>query len=100
LRRAAVVVLPEQQVAVVSEPGPVERAVAEEVAGLAAADARPGLAAGALALARVLDNPRVPSAHPPAVKVLVMVLDTLHKGSARRRGGLELVRTMSGKSEL
>jgi hypothetical protein len=44
------------------------------------------------------DNPRVASAQPPAAKVLVSVLDTLHKGSAQeRRGNLALVRTMTDK---
>ena len=40
-------------------PGPVEAGVEAEIAELA--DARPGLAAAALALARILDNPRAVS---------------------------------------
>jgi hypothetical protein len=52
----------------------------------------------AIVMARLLDNPRVASAQPPAAKVLVNVLDTLHKASAQeRRGNLALVRTMTQK---
>ena len=43
-------------------PGPVEAGVEAEIAELA--DARPGLAAAALALARILDNPRAVSSQP------------------------------------
>ena len=41
-------------------PGPVESGVQEEIQGLAS-EARPGLAQAALALARVLDNPKAAS---------------------------------------
>jgi hypothetical protein len=72
-------------------------AVQQEINGLAA-QTRPAMVAIALAMARLLDNPRVASAQPPAAKVLVSVLDTLHKGSAQeRRGNLALVRTMTDK---
>jgi hypothetical protein len=80
---ASVVTIPSAVVSEPAGPGPVESGVQAEISGLAAAELRPGVVAAALALARVLDNPRVASVHPPAVKVLVMVLDTLHKGSAR-----------------
>jgi hypothetical protein len=63
-----------------------------------AAETRPGLVAIALAMARILDSSRVASAQPAAAKVLVSVMDTLHKGSAQgRRGNLALVRTMPEK---
>jgi hypothetical protein len=76
-------------------PGPVESAVEAEVGALARE--RPTLVAIATAMARILDSSRVPSTKPPAAKVLVSVLDTLHKGSAQgRRGSLALVRTMTG----
>jgi hypothetical protein len=79
------------------EPGPVEAATQQEINGLAA-QARPGLVQVALAMARILDNPRAPSAQPAAAKVLASVMDTLHKGSAQgRRGSLELVRAMTQK---
>ena len=79
-----------------AERGPVESAVEAEIAGLA--ESRPGLAAGALALARVLDNPRAVSSQPTAAKVLASLLDKLHSASARgRRGNLASVRTMTQK---
>jgi hypothetical protein len=78
--------------------GPVEAAVQQEISGLAQAQLRPGLVAIAAATARILDNPRAPSAQPAAAKVLVSVLDTLHKGSAQgRRGNLAVVREMTTK---
>jgi hypothetical protein len=77
--------------------GPVEAAVQEEANGMAA-ETRTGLVAIALARARILDSSRVASAQPAAAKVLVSVMDTLHKGSAQgRRGNLALVRTMTEK---
>jgi hypothetical protein len=51
-----------------------------------AAETRPGLVAIALAMARILDSSRVASAQPAAAKVLVSVMDTLHKGSSRESG--------------
>jgi hypothetical protein len=79
------------------EPGPVEAATQQEINGLAA-QTRPGLVQIAIAMARLLDNPRVASAQPPAAKVLVSVLETLHKGSAQgRRGSLASVREMTTK---
>ena len=76
------------------EPGPVESGVEEEIAGLA--EARPGLAQAAMAMARVLDNPRAVSSQPAAAKVLTTVLDKLHSvGAQSRRGRLAAVRTLT-----
>jgi hypothetical protein len=78
-----------------ASPGPVESGVAAEIDGLAA-QARPGLAQAALALARVLDNPRAISSHASSAKVLATLLDKLRAVSARgRRGRLAVVRSMS-----
>jgi hypothetical protein len=44
---------------------------------------RPGVAQTALALARILDNPRAVSSQPPAAKVLAALLDKLRSASAR-----------------
>lgn len=80
-----------------SPPGPVESGVTAEIDGLAA-QARPGLAQAALALARILDNPKAISQQPAAAKTLATLLDKLRAASARgRRGGLALVRTMTEK---
>ena len=73
------------------------RITESELGALPAAQLRPSLAAVALAMARILDG-RVPTPKPATAKVLVSVLDTLHKGSAQgRRGSLALVRTMTEK---
>lgn len=77
-----------------SGPGPVESAVESEVCSLA--EARPTLVAVAAAMARILDG-RVPTPKPAAAKVLVGVMDALHKGSLQRRGRLAVVRTMTEK---
>jgi hypothetical protein len=66
-------------------PGPVEAGVEAEIAGLA--EARPGLAAAALALARILDNPRAISSQPPAARMLATLLDKLRSASAGRHLG-------------
>jgi hypothetical protein len=77
--------------------GPVEAAVELELASLAAAQSRPALVAIAAAMARILDG-RAPTPKPAAAKVLVSVMDTLHKGSAQgRRGNLAVVRAMSSR---
>jgi hypothetical protein len=78
-------------------PGPVEAGVAEEIAGLT--EARPGLAQAALAMARVLDNPRAVSSQPAAAKVLAALLEKLHAASALgHRGSLAVVRAMSSRN--
>jgi hypothetical protein len=64
-----------------SEPGPVEAGVEAEIGELA--EARPGLAAVALVMARLMDNPRAVSGQPAAARVLVSLLDKLHSASAR-----------------
>jgi hypothetical protein len=79
-----------------SGPGPVESGVQAELEGLT--EARPGLAQVALALARVLDDPRATSQKAAAARVLVVLLDELRSASApARRGHLAAVRTMSKK---
>jgi hypothetical protein len=77
--------------------GPVESGVMAETDGLAA-QARPGLTQAALAVARVLDNPKAINQHAAAAKVLSTLLDKLRSASVRgRRGGLSVVREMTGK---
>ena len=85
------------QIAHPSDPGPVEVAVEAEIGGQAT-EAHPGLAQAALAMARILDNPKAVNQQPAAAKVLVTLLDKLSSASARNRGGrLALVRTMSDR---
>jgi hypothetical protein len=77
-------------------PGPVESAVESELAGLAAAQERPGLAQLALALARLMNGPAVTS-KPAAAKQLTEILGTLAKGGAQRRRKLAVVKQMTEK---
>lgn len=82
-----------------AEPGPpqrrVEAAVELELADLPAAAEQPGLAAAAMALAKVMDG-YAQTAKPSAARVLVRILDDLHAASARdRRGSLKVVRAMT-----
>jgi hypothetical protein len=73
------------------------RSARAEITDLAA-EVRPGLAQAALALARVLDNPKAVNQQPAAAKMLATLLDKLRSASARgRRGGLASVRTMTEK---
>jgi hypothetical protein len=76
-----------------SEPGPVEIGVSEEIDGLAA-QARPGLAQAALAMARILDNPKSAN-QPAAAKVLISMLEKLRSASPAGRRGLAVVRDMT-----
>ena len=82
-----------------SGPGPVEVGVGAELSDLA--DARPGLAQIALALARLMDNPRAVNQQPAAAKALVTLLDKLLRSASAqgRRGGLALVRAMAEKGD-
>jgi hypothetical protein len=76
-------------------PGPVESGVEAEIGGLAS-EARPGLAQAALALARIMDNPKAVNQQPAAAKVLGALLDKLRSAPASgRRGRLAVVRSMS-----
>jgi hypothetical protein len=77
-------------------PGLVESAVEVELAGLAAAAERPGLAQTALALARLMDGPAVTS-KPAAAQRLVEIVNTLAKSASVRRRKLTVVREMTDK---
>src|SRR5690349_13837124 len=77
-------------------PGPVESGVQAEIGG-PAAEARPGLAQMALAMARILDSKAV-NQQPAAAKVLASLLDKLHQaGAPGRRGHLATVRAMTDR---
>jgi hypothetical protein len=86
-------------------PGPVELGVEAELAGLEfgtdrfRTDARPGLTQTALALARIMDNPKAVSHQAAAAKVLTTLLDKLRSASGRgRRGNLSVVKSMTTSS--
>ena len=57
---------------------------------------RPGLAAVAVALAEILDNPKATSSKPPAANQLMRVMELLRKSSeGARRGRLAVVKSMT-----
>jgi hypothetical protein len=56
---------------------------------------RPGLAAAALALARILDNPRAISSQPPAAAKLADLLDQLRRNADSKRSKLAAVRALT-----
>lgn len=77
-------------------PGRVELGVEAEIRALAQAEARPGLAAIALALARITDNPGAVSHQPAAARQLAAILGTLSKPT-QRRGKLAVVKSMTNQ---
>lgn len=70
-------------------------AVRKELALLSTPETKPGLAAGCLAMARILDDPLALAQHPAAMARLSEALATLGKGSNQRRGKLALVKAMT-----
>lgn len=78
-----------------SGPGPVEAAVQVEIEGLQQTLDRPGLAQTALAMARILDDPRARSQQPAAAANLANLLDKLRKGADARKSKLASVRAMT-----
>lgn len=81
------------------EVGAVETGVLGELDGIAMADARPGMKATAIALARVLDNPLTVAQHPSAAHRLTEILTTLRKGAEKKSSRLAAVREMSRPKE-
>jgi hypothetical protein len=74
--------------------GSVVGAVCAELDGLPGAKARPGLAAAAVAMAAILDNPQAISTQPSACRQLLVALDKLHAAGVSR-GRLATVQAMS-----
>jgi hypothetical protein len=75
--------------------GATECAVLEELATLTSAETRKGAAQAALAMARILDNPKAIAQQPQAAARLTTILEDLRKGSARRKGRLASVQAMT-----
>ena len=82
---------------VYSHDGSVVAAVRTELDAAPAAVERPGLAAAALALAAILDDPQHVGVQPAAARQLVAILGMLSK-RAQRRGKLSVVREMTTNS--
>ena len=77
----------------VDAPRSVEAAVLAEVEALDST--RPALVAVAIAMARVMDNPKAVSSQPPAAGQLVAILNQLRKSAAGGKPKLASVRQMS-----
>jgi hypothetical protein len=80
-----------------SHDGSVVAAVRAELDAAPAAVERPGLAAAALALAAILDDPQHVAVQPAAARQLVAILGTLSKRT-QRRGKLAMVKSMTTTS--
>jgi hypothetical protein len=78
----------------ISPANVVEAAVMAEIQALGP-HRRPGLVATAVALARVLDNPKAISTQPAAAGALLNVLNLLHKGAVGGKPKLATVRRMT-----
>jgi hypothetical protein len=76
--------------------GPAVAAVRADVAGLGELRGYQYLVEGALAMARILDDHRLASTQPAAVKQLASLLGMLHREAAPKRGRLAAVQAMTG----
>ena len=74
----------------------VVEAVVQEINSLESP--RLDLAAIAVCLAAVLDNPKATSSKPPAAGKLVQVMEKLHSTASRRRNHLAVVRSMTSRN--
>lgn len=77
-----------------NSPGRVESGVLAELE-LLGVRGRPGLAAGAVSMARILDNPLAVGSQPAACRQLMALLGELHKCAVPRHGRLAAVQKMT-----
>lgn len=76
-------------------PGPVESGVAAEIRDLQQTSDRPGLAAMALSLAQLMDDPAAKTKRPEAAAKLGEILEKLRKGADAKKSKLAAVRSMT-----
>ncbi len=81
--------------ALVAAPGRVVAAVEVELAELRAHESRPGLAAAAVSMAKILDLPRAVTSHASAAKQLSALLETLHKVADVPKPRLAVIQQMT-----
>jgi hypothetical protein len=79
-------------------PGPVVAAVQADLHRLGDLTGWQALAAGAVAMARILDDHRLASTQPAAVKQLASLLEMLHREAAPKRGRLAAMQKMAASS--
>lgn len=75
--------------------GQVEAAVQRELDSLSAAGSRPGVCAGILAMARILDDPKLATTKPAAARQLNSGLQAVRASSVARGGNLTVVASMT-----
>ena len=78
-----------------ASPGPVVAAVRAELDALGDLTGWQGVAAAAVAMARILDHPNLATTQPSAAKVLASLLWTLRQNAVPRRGRLAVVEAMT-----
>jgi hypothetical protein len=79
------------------EDGPVVEAVTAELVSLSATESRPGLAEACLAMARILDQPKLSTTHPSAAHQLARGLDEIRNSSHVARGKLASVAQLANR---
>jgi hypothetical protein len=77
-----------------AEPGPCVRAVRAELDGLGDLTGWQGLAAAAVAMARILDHPGAVTTQPAACRQLMSLMETLHKVADVPRRRLKSIEKM------
>jgi hypothetical protein len=77
--------------------GSVEASVQRELDSLSAAVSRPGLCAGILAMAKILDNPNLATTQPSAARQMNSGLQRIRDSSINRGGKLAVVASMSDR---
>jgi hypothetical protein len=78
-----------------SPDGPVTAATLAELESLSASVSRPGLAAGIVAMAQLLDDKRLATTHPSAARQLAQGLDRMRNASHVAKGRLASVAALS-----
>jgi hypothetical protein len=93
--------LPAEEPADAPEPaaGPVVLAVTADLASLGDLTGWRALAAGALAMARILDDPRQVTTQPSAVRQLMSLMGVLRREAAPRPGRLAAVQALSTSAQ-
>lgn len=76
-------------------PGETEVAVLLELKMLSASQKQPGLVQGVIQMARILDSPKLATAHPTALRQMAQGLEKLRSASAGRSGRLASVAALS-----
>ena len=97
-KRGLTPVPPVEAPTVAEAAGPVVAAVRADIAALGDLTGYRSLAAGAVAMARILDDPRQVTTQPSAAKQLTSLLEVLRREAAPRPGRLRAVQAMTDRA--